>query len=84
MPNESLSEREPEKNLDTPEPVKPSKLKRIKSTAITVGIYTIPVAVLGGTMFASWKMTTIQFETAKMNLEAAKLNSLAEAVTEKS
>ena len=35
MHNESLSEREPETNLDKPEPVKPSKLKRIKSAAVT-------------------------------------------------
>jgi len=84
MHNESLSEREPETNLDKPEPVKPSKLKRIKSAAVTAGIYTIPVAMVGGMMFASYKMTTIQFETAKMNLEAAKLNNLATAVTEKS
>ena len=84
MHNESLSERQPEINLDKPEPVKPSKLSRIKSTAITAGVYSIPVALVGGMMFASYKMTLIQFETAKMNLEAAKLNNLAEAVTDKS
>jgi hypothetical protein len=56
------------------EPVKPSKLSRIKSAAVTTGIIVIPVAVVVGSMYASVKMTKTQLETAKLNLEAAKLN----------
>jgi methionine synthase I (cobalamin-dependent) len=53
---------------------KPSKLKRIKSNAITVGTIVVPIAVFGGLMYISVKMTTTQLETAKLNLETAKLN----------
>jgi hypothetical protein len=83
MHNESKAVREPE-NIVELEPVKPSKLKRIKSTATTVGIYTIPVGLVGGMMFLTYKMSVIDLETAKINLEAAKLNNLTVAVTEKS
>lgn len=61
---------------ETPEVVelhKPSKLSRIKSNAVAVGIYTIPIALVGGLMYASVKMTAMQLETAKLTLEAAKL-----------
>lgn len=56
------------------EPVKPSKLSRIKDAAITAGIFVIPAAVIGGSMYASIKMTSMQLDTAKLNLEAAKLS----------
>jgi len=52
---------------------KPSKLKRIKSNVIMAGIYSIPAVVIGGSIYASLKMGSMQLETAKINLEAAKL-----------
>ena len=59
-----------------PEPVKPSKLDRVKDAAITVAWISIPVAVTGGLTYLSIKMTRTQLETARLNLEAAKLNRL--------
>ena len=56
------------------EPVKPSKLDRIKSAAVTTAWIVIPCAVTGGLMYASAKTTRMQLETAKLNFEAAKLN----------
>lgn len=55
------------------EPSKPSKLARIKSNLATAGIVVIPIAVFGGLMYASVKMTGMQLETAKLNLETAKI-----------
>jgi len=65
--NESLTDREIE-------PVKPSKLTRVKDAAIITGIFVIPAAVIAASMYASIKMTSTQLETAKLNLETAKLN----------
>ena len=56
------------------EAAKPSKLDRVKDAAITAAWITIPVAVTGGLTFASYRMFKMQLDTAKLNLEAAKLN----------
>jgi hypothetical protein len=56
------------------EPAKSSRMQRIKDAAITAAWITIPVAVTGGLMYASLKMTKMQLETSRLNLEAAKLN----------
>ena len=69
MHNESAAIRELE-------PVKPSKLTRIRDAAIVTGIFVIPAAVIAGSMYASIKMTKTQLETARLNLEAVKLNKL--------
>lgn len=64
------------------EPQKPSRLSRIKSTAIMTGIYTFPIALAGGAMYVTTRNAKLAFETAKLNLETAKL--AAAAVTPKS
>jgi D-aminopeptidase len=56
------------------QPSKPSKLSRIKSNAIMAGIYIVPVALAGGSMYVTTRNAKIALETAKLNLEAAKLN----------
>lgn len=58
------------------EPSKPSKLKRIKANAVTAGIFVIPVVLTGASMYYSGKLVRMQLDTAKLNLEAAKLNKL--------
>ena len=55
------------------EPVKVTKMQRIKSNVIAATWIAIPVAVTGGLMYASVKLTKMQLDTAKLNLEAAKL-----------
>jgi hypothetical protein len=59
------------------EPSKPSMLKKIKSTAVSVGIgtvvYGLPAAMFAGSIYASYKITRMQLDTAKLKLEAAKL-----------
>lgn len=55
------------------EPSKPSKLKRIKNTAITAAWIIVPVAVTGASMYYSGRLVKMQLDTAKLNLEAAKL-----------
>lgn len=62
--------------IETPKVVelsKPSKLDRIKSAAITTGIFVIPTVVSGGLLYVSVKMTKMQLDTAKLNLETARL-----------
>lgn len=66
MHNESLADRESE-------PIKPSKLQRIKSAALVAGFYGTCAAVTGGSIYAGLKMTKMQLETARLNLEAAKI-----------
>jgi hypothetical protein len=56
------------------EPSKPSKLKRIKSAAVTTGFIAIPVVLTGASMLYSGKLAKMQLETAKLTLEAAKLS----------
>lgn len=65
MHNESLADR--------PEPIKPSKLQRVKSAAITAGFFGTCAVITGGSIYAGLKMTKMQLETAKLNLEAAKI-----------
>lgn len=67
-----MSEHEPTEDLEPA--IKPSKLERIKSAAATTAIFVIPSVVLGGSVYASLKMSKMQLETAKLNLEAARLN----------
>lgn len=68
MHNQSQAERE------TAEPIKPSKMQRIGSVAATTGIIVIPLVLTGASMYLASKMTKMQFDTAKLNLETAKLN----------
>lgn len=63
-----------ENEIHEVEQPKPSKLDRIKSAAIMTGVLVIPTAMVAGSMFASLKMCKMQLETARLNLEAAKLN----------
>jgi hypothetical protein len=72
MHNEPLASVESEPVVESSK----SKLNRIKDTAVTVGFFVIPAAVVAGSMYASVKMTKTQLETARLNLEAAKLNRL--------
>ena len=61
-------------NTEPTEPVveaKTSKLKRIKSAAITTGIYAIPMAITGGSMYFSYKVVKLQYDTAKLKQLAA-------------
>jgi hypothetical protein len=67
---------ETEFNVESEPIVKPSKLKRIKANVVVATWIALPVAVTGGLMFASVKMTKMQLDTARMNLEAAKLKHL--------
>ena len=69
MHNEPLTQSEPE-------PVKPSKMQRIKDKAIMTGIFVIPTVVIAGSLYAGIRTTSIQLEIAKLNLETAKLNKL--------
>ena len=59
-----------------PEPVKPSKLQRIKSNALMAGVFVIPIALTGASMYYSGRLVKMQLETSRLNLEAAKLNHL--------
>lgn len=66
--------------IETPEvlePQKPSRLSRIKSNAIVAGIYMVPIALAGGSMYATTRNTKLALEAAKLNLETAKLNRQA-------
>lgn len=65
--NESLADRESES-------IKPTKMSRIKDAAITAGIFIVPIALTVGSVYAGVKVSKMQFETAKLNLESAKLN----------
>ena len=65
-----MSENETPKVL---EPSKPSKLKKIASGAATAAWIAVPTAALGGSIYFSYKMGLMQLETAKLNLETAKL-----------
>lgn len=64
---------------DVPETIvaKPSKLKRIKSTAVVGAWIIIPVAAVGASMYYSGRLTQMQLEAAKLTLEAAKLSAKA-------
>lgn len=68
MHNESQADRE------IVEPVKQSKMQRIKANAAVAAWIGIPVALTGVAMYASVKLTMTQLETARLNLEAARLN----------
>jgi len=70
-----MSETETIKVIERP---KPSKLQRIKSAATHVGVYAIPAAVVGGSMYFTWKIFDMQLETAQLYLEAAKLKEQSE------
>lgn len=59
------------------EPSKPSRLSRIKSNALVAGIYLVPVALAGGSMYVTTKNAKLALETAKLNFETAKLNHKA-------
>lgn len=63
-----------ENETPVPEPSKPSKLQRIKSAAPAVVFYGTMIGLFGGSMYAGVKVTSMQLETAKLTLEAAKLN----------
>jgi len=67
MHNESLADRELE-------PVKPSKLTRVKDAAVVAGVFVIPAAITVGSLYVGLKMQKMQLDAAKLNLEAARLN----------
>lgn len=66
--NESLADREPE-SID-----QPSKLSKVKDAAIMTGIFVIPVAITGASLYFGVKMQKMQLDAARLNLEAARLN----------
>ena len=57
---------------------KTSKLKSIVSTTVAVGMYAIPVTIMGASTYYSFKILNMNYETAKLNLAAA-----AEAAAQK-
>jgi len=63
------------------ESIKSSKLTRIKSAAIATAFYGGMGALTVGSMYLGFKMTKMQLETAKLALEAAKLE-IANAATQ--
>jgi len=65
--NESQAER----NVEA---IKPSKLDRIKSIAVTVGVTTIPLALTAVPVIVSIKTGRMNLETARLNLETARIN----------
>lgn len=56
------------------ETVKSSKLSKIKSAAAAGAFWGLPAIALGGSIYASVKMTKMQLDTAKLNNETAKIN----------
>ena len=54
---------------------KPSRLKKIGANLAVAGIYVIPVAIMGGSMYYGWKVTSMSLETAKLNLAIATANA---------
>ena len=66
MHNESLAEQ-------VLEPIKLSRLDRIKSNAVEAAWIIIPVVVTGASMYYSGRLVKMQLDTAKLSLEAAKL-----------
>lgn len=74
--NESTSERKPESEpvVDT---VKPSKFARVKSAAVTTGIFVIPTVVTVGASIIGYRTGKMEFDAAKLNLETAKLAAAA-------
>ena len=66
--NESQAVREIEE-----QPVKPSKLKKVRSAVTTAGIFGIPAAVTVVGAYYGIRTSKLQLETAKLANEAAKL-----------
>jgi len=55
------------------EPVhKTSKLKKIRNNILVAGIYAIPVGLTGASCYYSYKIMSMNLETARLQLEAAK------------
>lgn len=67
MHNESLATPQDESVIE-----KPSKLQRIAAGAIATGIFVIPAAITAGSIYYGIKMQKMQYETAQLNLEAAR------------
>jgi hypothetical protein len=63
-----------ESNADRPvdEPVKSTKMQKLKSAALATAVYGIPLAITGASIVYSVKMGKMQFDTAKLNLAVAK------------
>jgi hypothetical protein len=60
-------------NTVVEEPIqKTSKLKKLGRNLAVAGIYAIPVAATGASCYYSWKLISMNLETAKLQLEAAK------------
>lgn len=78
MQNESRSERKLEAEPVQEKSVKPSKLDRVKSTAVTTGIFVIPMVVTVGASIVGYKTGKMNFDCAKLNLETAQLANLAQ------
>lgn len=63
--------------IETPEVAertKPSKIDRLKSAATVAGITLVPTLVTVGLSAIGYKTGKMQFDAAKLNLEAAKIN----------
>jgi hypothetical protein len=79
--NESQSERKLETESKQEESIKPSKFDRVKSAAVTAGIFVIPLAVTVGATAVGYKTSKMSFDTAKLNLETAQLaNAVQKAI----
>jgi hypothetical protein len=60
-------------NTPVEEPIKKtSKLKKLGRNMTVAGIYAIPVAATAASCYYSWKLISMNLETAKLQLEAAK------------
>lgn len=64
------------------ESIKPSRLRRIKNATVTAGIYGIPTGLVVGFLVVGYKMSKMDLEAAKLNLETARLQDIAEAATQ--
>jgi len=65
--------------LETETPVveaaKPSKLARVRNTALTAGIFVIPSVVMVGASVMGYKTSLNNLEAAKLAYETAKLST---------
>ena len=48
-----------------------SKLKKVRNNLVFAGIYAIPVVATGASCYYSWKIISMNLETAKLQLAAA-------------
>jgi len=70
MPNESLVENE------TEAVAKSSRKDKVYAAMFWTAAIVVPVGISAAAIFVQWKVSTTALETAKINLEAAKLTKL--------